>query len=162
MFRKPTRAPRSIKKTTCGFPPGTLLPLWLPRYHCYARQLCSSVTSWHQRNAPSSQVRSTLLEGYVQNRTGAGNGPSTQFVNVNSSIIVEFGGEIAETVQLNIGLFSGDDEYLGLSLKAHRGSTAMSTSPVPLLCVTILTGQRSPPLETIRPRRNTSEVVSAI
>lgn len=80
------------------------------------------------------------VQGNVESPTGVGNGSSTTFNGVNSSIILDFGKNIAGTVQFDVQSLSGDGQYLGFSFsesslwvspyECDSGTEALRDSPL--------------------------------
>ncbi|KAG8625479.1 hypothetical protein KVT40_007230 [Elsinoe batatas] len=80
------------------------------------------------------------VQGDVNNPTGVGNGSTTQFNSVNSSIILDFGKNIAGSVRFSVSALSGDAEFLGFSFsesslwvipyECDSGTAAIRDSPL--------------------------------
>lgn len=80
------------------------------------------------------------VQGDVENPTGVGNDTSTIFHGVNSSIILDFGKNIAGTVQFDVSDLDGADQYLGFSFtesslwtspyECDSGTAALRDSPL--------------------------------
>lgn len=92
---------------------------------------------------PDRTVTPKLLyavEGDVTNPNGVGNGSATQFNGVNSSIIFDFGRNIAGSVQFDVSSLSGDGQFLGFSFsesslwvspyECDSGTAALRDSPL--------------------------------
>jgi len=80
------------------------------------------------------------VEGDVGNPTGVGNGSVTVFNGTNSSIILDFGQNVAGTVQFDVSSVSGSSEYVGISFSesslwtspymCDSGTSALRDSPL--------------------------------